>query len=197
GYFARPRHEEGYADAAFERLAFVPAQRPVDAGVVGEEGLAARTAVVAEEEDQRVLVLSRFAEMGRDTPDRVVQTDEQRQIAAPLAIGDGFRDTVAVFLQQLQRGVDRVVGEVEEPRLVLVALDEGQRFIREQLGGVAIELLHLAVAIDHVFGVSGAELRLGILAQQIIVSADEKAKVIIEATRLRMMRAIEALMPFA
>ena len=65
---ARKRRRD--ADAAFDRLALVAAQGSVDAGVVGEEGFAARAAVVAEEEDQGVLVLPRFAKLAMTRPTR-------------------------------------------------------------------------------------------------------------------------------
>ena len=56
---------------------------------------------------------------------------------------------------------------------------------------------HLATAIDEVVRVRGAEFRLGVLVQQEIVPADEEAEVVVKAARLRMMRLIKALMPFA
>src|SRR5580692_1761634 len=89
-----------------------------------------------------------------------------------------------------------IEGKVKKPGLARMAIHEGERFIGEEIGGVAIELLQFAAAINHVLRVSGAELCFGILVQEIIVPTHEKAEVIVEPARLRMMLAIEALMPF-
>ena len=70
---AGPGGEEGHADAAFKRLTLVAAERGVYAGVVGEVGFTPGTAVVADEEDEGVLVGAGFAEVVRDTPDGVIE----------------------------------------------------------------------------------------------------------------------------
>src|SRR5262245_30510256 len=93
--------------------------------------------------------------------------------------------------------MDCVVGQVQHPRLLSVAVDKGDGFVGEQIGGIAIELLHLATSIDQVVRVSGPESRLGVFVKQEIVSAHEKAKIIVKAAGLWMMSLVEALMPFA
>ena len=69
--FAGPTDEKRDPNAPFERLGFVAAQGSIHAGVIGRERFVARAAVVAEKEDQRVFVASRFcadASMTRPMP---------------------------------------------------------------------------------------------------------------------------------
>ena len=56
GEFAWPGGEERNADAALKGLAFVAAERGVHAGVIGEVGLMSRATVVADEQDEGILV---------------------------------------------------------------------------------------------------------------------------------------------
>src|SRR6516164_2243430 len=67
GELAGPGDEKRHADAAFERLAFVATQWPVDCRIVREERRQPRPAVIADENDERVLVGAGFLQMSQDT----------------------------------------------------------------------------------------------------------------------------------
>src|SRR5262249_15462668 len=102
-----------------------------------------------------------------------------------------------VLLQYVERRVDGVVSEVKEPRGLRMPIDEGDCFVGEQVGEIAVERLDLPATVDQVLGAGGAENWLGILAQDVVMPADEEAEVVVEAAGLRMVSGIETLMPFA
>ena len=108
-----------------------------------------------------------------ETSHRVIKANEQREVAAPGRIGDGGGHAVAILLQDFQWRVRGIVGQVEEPRLGGVPVHEAERLIGEEVGGVAIELLQLPAAVDHVVRVGGAELRLGVPVEQVSVPTHE------------------------
>ena len=129
--------------------------------------------------------------------DRVVQTDEQGQIAAPGRILDVGGHAFLGLVGNFQGRVHGVVSEIEEPRLVLVAFHEADGLIGEDVGCEAIDFCQLPAAVNQILRHGGRELRLGVFAQGVIVGADEEAEEIVEAARLRMMVLAEAEMPFA
>ena len=56
GQLARPGDEQRHTNAAFERLSLVASQGPVDARVVRQERRETGAAIVADEDDERVLI---------------------------------------------------------------------------------------------------------------------------------------------
>ena len=165
---AGPGGEEGDADAALERGAFGAAQGFVDRAVEGgaRHGGAA---VVAEEEDEGVLVEAGIAELGGDGADGIVHGAHHGGVAAAPGIGDGG-EFFQAWLIGLQGGVDGVEGEVEEERVGLVAFDEADRFAGEGVGEVGGVLLagRLGAAEDAV-------------GPEVIVRAAEETEELIEA----------------
>src|SRR6516162_10975976 len=75
GELAGPGDEERHADAAFERLALVAPQRPVDGRIVREERRQPGAAVIADENDERILVRAGFLQMGEDTAQYIIQAN--------------------------------------------------------------------------------------------------------------------------
>ena len=93
--------------------------------------------------------------------------------------------------------MDSVVRQVEEPGLFLVPLHEADCFIGEDVGREAVDLLHVAAPVDKVFRVGGGEFGFAVLAEGVVVAADEEAEEFVEAAGLGVMLGAEALMPFA
>ena len=84
-------------------------------------------------------------------------------------------ETLQVFLRRLHRRVDGVEGEIEKERLLLVPIDEANRFVREEIGSKAIDLLDVPATVDQVVRIARSELRVRVLAQGVVVCADEEA----------------------
>ncbi|MBI5760234.1 MAG: hypothetical protein HZA46_17090 [Planctomycetales bacterium] len=133
--------------------------------------------------------------MSGDAAHAVIETNQQREVSAPIRIGDGGWHAVAIFLEDFQRRVDGVVGEVQEPRLLGVPVHEGECLVGEQVRGVAVELLPFASPINHVARIGGLELRLGVFAEREVVHGHEESKEVIESSSLRQMRGTESEMP--
>src|SRR5438445_145782 len=119
--------------------------------------------------------------MRGDTANGVVESQKQRKIPAPIRISDIGRNAVLVLLEDFQGRVNRIVGQIQKPRLRCLPIDETDRLIGKQVGGVAIELLHLAAAINHVVRMSRAEHGLGVLVQDVVMATDEKTNELVEA----------------
>ena len=96
-----------------------------------------RAAVVAGEEDDRVVAQALLVEFGDDAADLNVQLRDHRRIGSAERIGDGL-----VFVDGgLRRLIGRVRGErgeIEEERLLAVLLvDQPDRVVADQVGVVA------------------------------------------------------------
>ena len=90
-----------------------------------------------------------------------------------------------------------VVGEIQHPGLLLVAVHEADGFVGEDIGEEPVELLQLVAAVDHVVRMAGAEFRIGVRVLRVIVPADEEAEELVEAAGVGVVRLVEALVPFA
>ena len=98
-----------------------PAQRAVPGGREGR-----RPAVVAEEENQRVLFQMMFAELGQHRANRIVHGRLHGGIGAASLVRNA-REAGKILLGGLQRRMNRVEGEVTKPWFRLVFLDEVYR----------------------------------------------------------------------
>ena len=146
------------------------------AGTRGEQRVG-RAAVVAREEDDRVLAQPFLLERGDDAADLIVQRRDHAGIGPPLLILDRGV-TVAVLLGHLIGCVGGQRGEVEEERLRRVlGLDQLDRFVADEGREVPVLLEELAVALP----VDQAAALLG----EVIDLADEVAVEVVEAAVLR------------
>ena len=139
---------------------------------------AARSAIVAGEDDQRIVAQAPLVERGDDSPDLVVDRRNHRRIGAARRILDGGRVAVLIGLLCLvgrMRGQRR---EVQEERLVLVLLlDHLDCFVADQRQVVSLLLEEFPVALP----VHDAAAHLG----EIVHLADEVSVKVIEAAILR------------
>ena len=146
------------------------------AGAGGEERIR-RAAVVAREEDDRVVAQPLLFECGDNAADLLVERRDHARVGPPLLILDRGV-TVAVLLGHLIGRVGGQRGEVEEERLLRVlGLDQLDRFVSDQGREVPFLLEELAVALP----VDQAAALLG----EVIDLADEVAVEVVEAAILR------------
>src|SRR5436190_15406484 len=125
---ALPLDDERHTNAAFPGVALAAAQREVARAVRSE--LRRRTAVVGQEEDDRVLFEIQLAQFRQHRADRVVELARHREVGAPLLILDAV-ELGPRLLRRLHRRVYGIEREIEEERIRLVALDERGRLLRE------------------------------------------------------------------
>ena len=140
---AGPGDEERHADAAFERGALGTAKRMVARSVHRRAGHGG-AAVVADEENEGVLLEAGVGELLAHAADGFVHRQHHGGVGAALLVGDvgELRQSV---VGGLHRRVDGVEGEIEKPGSRLVALDERHRLAPEGIGGV-VQFVHLLVA---------------------------------------------------
>ena len=143
GQVARPGRDERRADAAFGEHAFLADQRRVQGAV---PGFAQRGAVVTDEEDQGVLVLSHRLELGAQLAEAFVHRRHHRQRLAAF-LGEFCRRLGKPRFGGFERHVRGVVSEVEEEGLVRF----GGTAIQEGQGGFGLD--------DHAEAVVGDEVR--------------------------------------
>ncbi len=126
-----PPHRERHAHPALEQRELAALVRRV-----ARRARVQRAAVVADEDDEGVLAEPAVVERLHHAPDRLVQRADQREVRAAnrvLLVGE----RVPVALLRLEGGVRVLVRQVEEERLALVAIDEGDRVVGEAIGQVA------------------------------------------------------------
>ena len=139
---------------------------------------AAGPAVVAGEDDQRVLAQALLVQRGDDPPDLLVERGDHRRVGAARRVLDGVGIAVLVGLLRLIGRMGRERGEVEEERLVLVLLlDELDRLVADQVQVIALLVDELAVALP----VDQAAALVG----EVVDLADGVAVEVIEAAVLR------------
>ena len=107
------------------------------AAAVGVGDLGA--AVVAGEDDDGVVGDADLLEAVEDAADAVVERRDHRGVDA-LALVVELREALVVGVGGLERRVRRVERDVEEEGLGAVAIDERDRFLRELIGDVLLEL---------------------------------------------------------
>ena len=101
----------------------------------------ARASVVAHKEDQGVFVGAALFEIVGDATDGVIQSEKQRKVASPIRGRDIGGKTGANCRRNLQRRMHRVVGKVQHPRLLLMAVHETDGLIGEDIGEETVEFL--------------------------------------------------------
>ena len=99
----------------------------------------ARAAVVAGEEDDRVLLQVECPQLGQDRADAVVHRAQGRRVGPAALLVAERREAAEVLLGGLDRHVLARLGQVEEEGPVLVALDEPDRLLVQHVGQVAAE----------------------------------------------------------
>ena len=148
-----PLDEERFANAAFVGPAFAGAERQVGGGRTLGSG---EPSVVGGENDDRVIVEFQLGEFVEDAADILIKVLNHRRVVGAVLnlphraavvieeLGGFTRRELGrlgfIFFQQsgfgLKRGVDGVVGEVNEKRLVAVLLDEADRLVGEAVSEV-------------------------------------------------------------
>jgi len=125
-----PLDAERHPDAPLQGRPLPTPQRIVQRGV-----LPGRAAVVGQEEDQRVLLLTGLAQLRQDAADRVVHGRHHGRERAPLLVLDA-REASEVPLRRLERNVLGVERQVQEERPVARASDEVGRPLGVGIRGV-------------------------------------------------------------
>lgn len=123
-------HEHGGAEAAFPGVAF----HSLKGGVAG--ALIGAAAIVAEKDDERVLVFSGGFEGGEKSADTLVEGVHHGRV--DLAFPTEFRVERDVFVFGGEDGVRRVVRHKEEERVILGGgrIEEIDSLLREHIGHV-------------------------------------------------------------
>ena len=180
-----PGSGERYPYAALEQTALAGPQRPIVCPVPA-------AAVVAQEKGERVFPPVRGLQRSHDAADVGVQRVDHPQVGAPLLVLD-----VAVlahrFGGRLQRGVRRVVGEVQEERFVAVSGGELDRAVGEGVGEVAGKPGGAAAVVERQQVLP--ERGLGDVDAVVVVAAAGEAVEVVEADVERMVYRRRAEMP--
>ena len=199
-----PAHEIGHVHAAFEKRGLPAAERTVDvrqADIVG-------AAVVAGENDQRVLIKAFILQRLQQAADIAVEVAHHAAVDAQAVVGNGGKGGV-ILRRGLQRRVRGVGGEIEEKRAVAVGVNGGHRFIGEVVGHVfrgrepgRAVVLHAPGQrgpeehVDRVPGLSGI-FHARIVLRQIHRGAGDEAEAFVETLIFRPAAGDAAEMPFA
>ena len=139
--FSRPARHGGLPDAAFVEIALDAAQRPAAVEEFRIVPAFLMRPVVAGEDDQRVLVLAGLFQLRHDAADVAIETRHHgREILLhlrPRLTGErlvaGHFHAVADVPAQFIVGMRRSEGQVEEERILLLAVQELQRALGEQI----------------------------------------------------------------
>ena len=184
-----PAGERDHARAALVKRALALAVRPVVAGhdhlrlvALAREHRVARAAVVAVEDDQRVLAQLLLVERLEHAPDLLVHRVDHGGVGAPARLGDVLV-LVEVLLRRLVGRVRRVERQVEVEGLRRVALaDVLDRLVADQRRRVALLLERLVVLVPVEHAV--------LLVREVVDLADQRPVLVVEAALFRPVLAI-------
>ena len=168
-----PGGQERRADTAFAQHAFLADERRVERAV---PGLAKGCAVVADEDDERVLILTRRLELRAQLADAFVHGGDHRQGLTSFLGQVGGR-LGEPRLRGFERDVRGVIGEVEEERLGGL----GGAAVQEGQGGLGLHD-HAETIVRHEVRGVGERLPRQIMRGQIL--AEFAAEVFVEALRV-------------
>src|ERR1051326_4003614 len=129
-----PGDEEWNANAAFERRSFRAAQGIVDRAV-DRCARHRRPAIVTDENDERVFLLACLRELFADAPDVFIQCERHGFIILPAFVGCAH-DLREPVIGRVHGGMNGVEGQIQEPWVSLVALDEFAGFTAKSVGEI-------------------------------------------------------------
>ena len=145
--FPLPLHQERDAKGALVHLPLFPTQR-----LVGRGQLAGWSAIVTEEEHERILLQTRVPKLLHDGTNTVVHVCQHgRKNSAMKVLNVG--ELLHVGIRTLQRTMHGVVSQVKQERFVVVSPDIIDRFTRQRVGQIFRFHHRLPTTHDRIVGV--------------------------------------------
>ena len=179
-----PLKGEWNPDSPFERCALATPKWRIDAAV--DRGPSHRwPAIVADEEDERIFVQSRFTKFLEHLSDRIVHRRKHRGVRLPLAVSDGGK-FVQAHCFRLHRRVNGIERQIQEERIRLMSIDERNGLATERCGQVCRLGMLLGPSPDR----SCSFVKIG-------VRSSKKTEEFIETPFLRVKRWTRTQMPFS
>src|SRR4051812_25057500 len=169
---AAPLYQEWHANSAFERCTLRAAQGRVARGV---DCCARhrRSAVVAEEKDERVVIEILLVQLVEHFTDRIVHCRHHASVGLATLVFYVLK-LLKPVVRCIHRRVNRVEGEIEKERFVRLLIDEPNGLAAESVGEILLFLNWLVIAQD-----------CWLRAREIPVRAAEKAEAILKTAALR------------
>ena len=176
GDLAFPLRDERHPRAALERGHFEPAQRAVGGG-----NALGRSAVVGNEEDERIFFLSELADFSEDAAHGVIHGRHHGGKGLSFFVRDAG-ETVEILFRGLERGMDGVEREIEKSGLVFILLQPVNRAVGIGVGGVKRVVLHLA----HVVREARVDKIGGMKKRRVVERAEEFVEAALRGAVLRL-----------
>src|SRR3954464_15104708 len=143
---AAPLYQEWYANSAFERRALRPAQRRIARSVDRRAGHG-RSAVVAEEKYERVVVEVFLVQLVQHFADRIVHCRHHAGVGLATLVFYVLK-LLKPVVRCIHRRMNRVEGQIEKEWFVRLLIDEPHSLAAESIGEIFFFLNRLVVAQD-------------------------------------------------
>jgi hypothetical protein len=185
--------------APIERAELVAAERRVVAGrgrlTVQTGTRLPRRAVIAGEDDQRVIVQAQVAQRAQDLPDSIVHRSDHGRIRAPFGRQRG--KPLHIPFRRMHGIVRRIERHVGKERAGTMIADELRRLAREHFRRVLSVLEDFAAIAPQVVIVRDARLAPVVAMRVVIDAARMESEEAVEAVRIRIGLGGVTQMPFA